>query len=438
MKNLYEKGFDILKTAIESVKPHNLLKERVIFNGEMLKIDKIYLDIRKYRKIWVLGVGKASYAMGEAILDIMGEKVEGGLICGNSDKKIVGIETFRGSHPFPDERSFLASIKMEEFIKNNIERDDLCIFLLSGGASSILCYPDFGLSIEDKSQVHRALLESGASIKEINIVRKHFSRFKGGKLSKIIPCDVINLILSDVPGDDIESIGSGPLSKDSSSWKDVKDIFKKYGLEKKVPVKITKIVELGVKGDLEETLKEEPENVRSFIIGNNLYALEKGKEEAEKIGFSTLVLTSRDGGIASELARFYSRILMEIIDSDYPCRKPCCVLAGGEAQVKIKGKGKGGRNQEFVLSFLMEMGKQKRKFLVMSVDSDGIDGPTDSSGAWINEETYEKTETLGLDPNSFLENNDSYNFFEKTGNLIRLGETSTNVSDIRIFIVLNE
>jgi len=436
MINLYRIGLEILKKAIDSVVPKNLIRKRISFNGKILKIDKNSFDTSKYRKIWILGAGKASFSMGEAILDILKSRVDGGFVCGNSERKIDGIITFRGSHPVPDERSLNASKGMENFIKENIRKDDLCLFLLSGGASSILCYPDFGLTIKEKSIVHKALLNSGADIREINIVRKHLSRFKGGKLSKIIPCDVINLILSDVPGDEIESIGSGPLSKDSSTWVDVKNIFEKYRLEGKVPSKVLEILEQGIKGELEETLKEEPKNVKSFIIGNNLYALKKGKEEAERIGFSSVILTSRDQGRASELAKFYSRILMEVLSSENPCKKPCCILAGGEAQVEVKGKGKGGRNQEFVLSTLIEMGDFSGKFLVMSVDSDGIDGPTDASGAWIDDGTFREAKKLGLDPIFHLKENDSYNFFEKTGNLIKLGETSTNVSDIRIFIAV--
>lgn len=437
MKSLYDISIHLLKMAVDSVKPENLFREKILFDGRTLRVGGSSFDIQG-RKLWILGAGKASISMAEAILEILKGRIDGGLVCGNYERKIEGILTVKGSHPLPDESSLASSREMENFIRENIKKDDLCIFLLSGGASSILCYPDFGLTINEKSFVHKALLESGASIREINIVRKHLSKFKGGKLSKIIPCETINLILSDVPGDDIESIGSSPLSKDSSTWKDVKDIFEKYELTEKVPEKILEIVESGVKGNLEETLKEEPENVKSFIIGNNLHALEKGKEEAEKLGFSTLILTSRDGGLATELSKFYSRILMEIIDSGNPCKKPCCLFAGGEAQVKVKGKGKGGRNQEFVLSFLIEMEKVKGKFLVISVDSDGIDGPTDASGAWIDEGTYEKSKRLGLEPQSFLEDNNSYNFFEKTCNLIKLGETSTNVSDIRIFLVSNE
>lgn len=437
MKSLYDRGIYILKKALDSVKPENLFREKIFFDGKNLKIEGSSFDIRK-RKLWLLGAGKASLSMAEAILEILKGRVDGGLVCGNYERKVEGIITLKGSHPVPDESSLIASKKMEEFIRENMGKDDLCIFLLSGGASSILCYPDFGLTIEEKSSIHKALLESGASIREINIVRKHLSKFKGGKLSRIIPCNVINLILSDVPGDEIESIGSGPLSKDSSTWEDVKDIFERYRLIEKVPGKILEILDLGLKGKLEESLKDEPENVKSFIIGNNLYALKRGKEEARKLGFSSLILTSRDGGMASELARFYSKILMEIIESDNPCKKPCCILAGGEAQVKVKGGGKGGRNQEFILSLLMEMRRPKVKFLAMSIDSDGIDGPTDASGAWIDEGTYERAKGLGLDPYSFLENNDSYNFFEKTGNLIKLGETSTNVSDIRIFLLSHE
>ncbi|MGQ9617398.1 MAG: glycerate kinase type-2 family protein [Candidatus Aminicenantia bacterium] len=435
MNSLLEKGILILKSAIDSVKPSNLFKEKILFDGNSIKIEGVNFELNKFRKIWILGAGKVSLDMGNGILNTLKDKVDGGLICGHKDEKIEGIDAFKGSHPLPDGRSYQASLRMKEFIKNNIKEEDLCIFLLSGGASSILCYPDFGLTIEDKFTVHRALLESGASIKEINTVRKHLSRFKGGKLAKLIPCLVLNLVISDVPGDEIESIGSGPLSMDSSRWEDVKNILKKYKLFEKIPSRVLDIIELGVEGKLEETLKEEPENVRSFIIGNNLYSLEKAKEISERLGFSTLILTSMDEGMAEELSKFYSRILLSAIYSDHPCKKPCCILAGGEAQVKVKGKGKGGRNQEFILNLLNEMRDVKRKFLFLSVDSDGIDGPTDASGAWIDENTYSLSLKLKIDPLKYLDNNDSYTFLKTTGNLIILGETSTNVSDIRIFLI---
>lgn len=435
MSKLLKEGILILKESINSVKPSTLFQERISFDKRILKIDGNSFDLEKYRNLWVLGAGKVSLSMAEEILKILKEKVSGGFVCGKEEKKIERVNTFAGSHPIPDERSYYASVKMEEFIKNNMGKDDICLFLLSGGASAMLCYPDFALTIEEKSEVHRALLESGASIKEINIVRKHLSKIKGGKLSKIIPCDVINIVLSDVPGDDLESIGSGPLSKDSSTWEDVREIFEKYRLEEKVPRKILNLIELGISGKIEETLKEEPQNVRSIIIGNNLYALKKAKDIASKLGFSTLILTSRDEGLASELAKFYGRILMEIISSSNPIKKPCCILSGGEAQVKVKGKGKGGRNQEFILNLLLEMGEAGHQFLAISVDSDGIDGLTDASGAWIDNKTLSKAISKGLDAEKHLKANDSYNFFNSTGNLIKLGMTQTNVSDIRIFII---
>ncbi len=435
MKELFNQGILILKRGIDSVKPHNLFRDRISLKGKILKINGNFFDLGQYRKIWILGAGKASLSMGRALLEILKEMVEGGLICGNKEEKIEGLYTFSGSHPLPDERSYRASLEMEMFIREKFDKEDICIFLLSGGASSLLCYPDFGVTLEEKSALHKALINCGASIEEINIVRKHFSRFKGGKLARIIPCKVINLVLSDVPGDQMESIGSGPLSRDPSTWADVKNVFEKYGLFDKVPSKISNLVEDGISGKLEETLKEDPENLISFIIGNNLYVLEKAKEKAMEFGFSPLILTSRDGGKAKDLAQFYSKILMETVNSNYPIRKPCCILAGGEAQVEVKGKGKGGRNQEFILSLLMEMKGISYPFLAMSVDSDGIDGPTDASGAWIDNETSSKALSMGLEAEKFLVENDSYTFFSKTGNLIKFGETQTNVSDVRIFLI---
>jgi glycerate-2-kinase len=371
------------------------------------------------------------------------------------------LEYVEAAHPLPDERSVKAARRALD-LASKAGVKSLVIFCISGGASSLLCLPADGIALDEKKSVTGDLLRAGASIRELNIVRKHLSGIKGGRLAKAAsPAKVINLIISDVNGDDLETIASGPTHWDSSTFAEARDVLEKYGLWASAPASVRKLVEEGVRGDEPETLKSGDavfENVHSFVIGNNLTALRGARREAERLGFEPFVLTSSDEGEARKAARDYVAFIASLACSMSAAPKPTCLVAGGELTVTVKGKGTGGRNMEFVLAALGEMRKEglgqafcgtcelpsdgggqggTRPFdwLVLSIGTDGIDGPTDAAGAWADPSTLERARELGLDLEKYLSDNDSYSFFKKTGNLIVTGPTGTNVCDVRIFLL---
>ena len=315
--------------------------------------------------------------------------------------------------------------------------EDLAIILISGGGSALMVKPLEGISVEDKKRVTKLLLASGANISEINTVRKHLSKIKGGNLARVIfPGSIINLAISDVIGNSLEDIISGPTYWDSTTFYDAYSVLKKYKIWDKVPLSVQKTILRGIKGEVLETPKKTFkifEKTSSFIIGNNRIALESAMRKAQKLGFDTEILTDSDSGEARERAIYYTSIFKKLIQSE----KSICLLSGGELTVTLKGKGKGGRNQEFILACLIEMSKisTDKNWLIASIGTDGIDGPTDAAGAWVTPEILKKAKKLNLNPIEYLNNNDSYNFFSQTGGLIKTGPTKTNVMDIRIFLV---
>ncbi|MEW6456655.1 MAG: glycerate kinase [Acidobacteriota bacterium] len=431
----------ILKESLKAINPEFLIKKKIVIKKGNLIIKESQFPLNSFKNIWILGAGKASIPMAKGLTEILNERITGGFLIRSEKIKSFSpkITIEKGSHPVPDGKSLYAALEMEKFIKSNIRKNDLVFFLLSGGASSLMAYPDHGISIEEKANLTRSLLESGADINEINAIRKHVSKFKGGKLARYLyPVRVFNLILSDVIENRIDSIGSGPLVADSSTWKDCWKIFKKHKLLELLPEKIRKIFEKGKQGKLKETPKKGNkifDNIYNFIIGKNLDALKAANEEAIKHKFNSSILTSSDRGEAKEVAKLYGAIIKEIVYSDNPVKKPACIISGGELTVTVKGKGKGGRNQEFILALLNELKELQGEFLCMSIGTDGIDGPTDAAGAWIDHKTWKAIKKKRLNPEKFLSNNDSYNFFKNSGNLIITGKTFTNVGDMRIFLI---
>ncbi|MEN8154613.1 MAG: MOFRL family protein, partial [Acidobacteriota bacterium] len=316
----------------------------------------------------------------------------------------------------------------------------LVIALITGGASSMVLSPPPGAGPEDATGLNKILIDSGAEISEINCVRKHFSTLKGGQLAALIyPAEIFILALSDTISSSPADIGSGMFSPDPTSYRDAMDILERYRLIKKAGEKAIKHLEAGIRGDIPETPTPGAKifkNNRFLIAGDNLTALNAGANMGAKLGFETRLLEQSDSGDTKKAAKKYAVMIKNIIKNRKPGQHPILILAGGELTVKVKGEGKGGRNQEFILTILKELKDIKHPFFISSIGTDGIDGPTDAAGAWINERTIKK---IGKDPEiiitKYLKNNDSYNFFDKTGNLIRTGPTKTNVMDIRMFLI---
>jgi glycerate-2-kinase len=293
------------------------------------------------------------------------------------------------------------------------------------------------ISLDDLQQLSKVLLKCSATIHEINCVRKHISKIKGGQLARYIhPAGCITLALSDVIGDDLSVIASGPTNPDNSTFDDALNIFKKYDIEGEIPLSIIKHLQNGASGIIPETPKPADkvfEGVHNLVIGNNRLALNTARDTAESLGYNTLVLTSMLQGEAKEIAQVLAAIIREIQETDTPIKKPACFLLGGEPTVQIIADGKGGRNQELCLALALT--DIKKPFLFTSCGTDGTDGPTDAAGAVISHETLEKAETKGFHARDYLLNNDAYNFFDPLGLLIKTGPTGTNVMDILFALI---
>jgi glycerate 2-kinase len=300
-----------------------------------------------------------------------------------------------------------------------------------------------GLALDDKSWVARGLMLRAADITELNVVRKHLSAIKGGRLAEAAhPATVLNLVISDVAGDDMSTIASGASYWDSSTYGDVRRILEKFDLWDEAPALVRKIVEDGCAGLIPETPKKgHPafERVSSFVMGNNATAIEAARRKAEELGFETIVAPSPDSGEARITAKAWAGRLIDLA-AQFPSRaRPLCVIGGGELTVKVKGSGRGGRNQEFALTILSELARsdrasalEGRDWLVASLGTDGIDGNSDAAGAWISPETLRRARELGLNMGGFLDDNDSNTFFSRAGGLIVTGPTGTNVMDLRL------
>jgi hydroxypyruvate reductase len=339
-------------------------------------------------------------------------------------------------HPLPDRRGWKATREMVRELNGHNE-NDLILFLVSGGGSALFCSPVPGITLRQKKTLTRALLFSGASIEEMNAVRKHLSLVKGGQSARLsYPARVIVLGLSDVVGDPWEVIASGPFYPDPSTFTDVKAILIKYRLWNSLPPAVRSHLNRGLRGQIPDTPKEEDkifQRVRHVLFGNNLLALRAAKARAEALGFPTLILTSRWAGDTHEAARAHGAIIREVLTSHHPLAPPCCILSGGETTLKVTGTGKGGRNTEMALVLAREIAGLTGVRAVC-LATDGTDGPTDAAGAWVSGKTCDQARRLGLSPAAFLERNDSYSFFQALKQLILTGPTRSNVMDVRIIL----
>jgi hydroxypyruvate reductase len=323
-------------------------------------------------------------------------------------------------------------------IASSAGEKDLVLCLVSGGGSALLPLPVEGVNLQEKQETTKALLACGATIHEVNAVRKHMSRVKGGGLARAMhPATLISLILSDVIGDDLDVIASGPTVPDLSSFQDCMNILNKYGIRDMIPETVLTHIQKGIEGRVPETPKSgDPvfTNTESVIIASNLACVLAAEEKAQNLGYYTLVLSTMIEGETREVAGVHIAIAKEILKTGRPVSPPACVLSGGETTVTITGRGLGGRNQEFVLAGAMALNGGEG-IVVLSAGTDGTDGPTDAAGAIADGQTIQRAEGLGLKPSDFLSKNDSYHFFQKLEDLVKTGPTNTNVMDLRILLV---
>lgn len=391
-------------------------------------------------RLLVIGFGKASCQMAEAVKDNIAYLIDTGIVitkyghCPSSyqSKKIRAVEA---GHPVPDENGLHGTNSIIGLLKN-ADENTLVLCLISGGGSALLVAPYGVISLSEKQRVTELLLRAGADIRELNTVRKHISRVKGGRLAEIAsPAHIFSLILSDVVGDRLDIIASGPTSPDTTTYNDAIQVLKKYGLTG-IPESVSDVLLKGADGFLPETPKEESmvfEKVRNVIIGNNRKALEAAKRRSESLGFTTEIISSQITGEAREVGRWLARKALEIQRGGHG-GKPLCIISGGETTVTVKGNGTGGRNMELALAFALEI-EGAGGITLLSAGSDGTDGPTDAAGAIVNGQTIERARTGGLDPQGYLEDNDSYNVFKKIDGLFITGPTGTNVMDIQVLVI---
>ena len=373
--------------------------------------------------------------MAQAAERVLGRRITAGLVNVKygSTAKLRRIELNPCGHPLPDESGVAGSARIAE-IAARAEAGDLVLCLISGGASALLPLPAGPITLAEKQATTSLLLACGATIHEINAVRKHLSRIKGGQLARLAaPATVESLLLSDVIGDDLDVIGSGPTAPDASTFAGALAILEKFDLVGRVPAAVRNRLQQGVRGELPETPKPgDPlfRGVRNVLVGNNRLALDAAARRARALGFRTLVLSSEIQGETREIARMHAAIAREIVSTSRPVKAPACIITGGETTVTLHGDGKGGRNQEFVLAAALEIAGL-RHVVVFSAGTDGSDGPTDAAGAIADGDTLRRNpEAI-----SYLNRNDSYHYFQPLGDLVMTGATNTNVMDVRILLV---
>ncbi|MBI3329830.1 MAG: glycerate kinase, partial [Nitrospinae bacterium] len=390
----------------------------------------------------VVGMGKAGAAMAAALEEVLGERISGGhiIVKYGHGAPLRRVTLHEAGHPIPDESGVRAAHTLIESVRG-CGPQELIICLISGGGSALSPAPSDGITLAEKQEMTRMLLACGATIHDINALRKHISQLKGGQLARLAsPATLITLVLSDVVGDSLDVIASGPTVADSSTFADCLDILQRYHLVDRVPAAIRRRLEAGAEGVIAETPKPgDPvfDRVQTVIVGRNLQALEAASYQAAALGYQALILSSAIEGETREAAKVHAGIAKEVIASGHPLPAPACILSGGETTVTLQGQGEGGRNQEFVLAMALEI-RELCGIAVLSAGTDGTDGPTDAAGAVADWTTCARAERLGLQARVSLANNDAYPFFARLGDLLLTGPTQTNVMDVRIMLMRSE
>jgi len=433
-------ALESLEAAVKAVDPKQIIKSKLNLKNSILYVGEHSFDLGRFKNVYVIGGGKASGLMANALEQVLGKHITRGIVnVPRGDKaKTNIIKLHAASHPIPDETGVQGTTQMLK-IAEKANEDDLIICLISGGGSSLMPLPRGEISVADKREITNALLKCGATINEINTVRKHISEFKGGWLAKkAYPATILNLILSDVLSDPLDFIASGPTVPDSTTFSDAVKVLKKYVLWNKTPKTVQKVLSDGEKGLIPETPKANDDafkKVFNVVVGNNRLASQTACKQLELDGLNTFLLTATLEGEARHVGTMLSSIASEMISSGNPVSRPAGVVVGGETTVTVTGKGLGGRNQEIALAATLKL-KNVDGVVIASLSTDGIDGPTDAAGAIVDGKTLKKAKKKGLIPEEYLSRNDSYNFFSKIGDLIFTGPTGTNVNDVSAIVVL--
>lgn len=438
LKRLRKDAFLIFEAGLNAASATDAVLKALILEGEILRIGKREYDLSSYAQMYLLGGGKASADMAIAVHEILGDRIAAGVVSVPHGRggKAGKIRLLEASHPEPDESGVENTEEILRVAKR-AGREDLVLCVISGGGSSLLVAPVDDISLADMVEMNRALLMCGATIKEINTIRKHVSTIKGGRLARqIYPASLVTLVISDVVGNDLESIASGPTVPDTTTFEECLKVIEKYALRGRIPDTILQHLRKGADGMVEENVKEGDEafkNSHSVVVASNSTAVKAASAKAKKMGYGVVSLLDFVMGDTHDAVQSHVQLAKKVLTKSHPVAPPACIVSGGETTVKVRGHGKGGRNQEFVLS--AAAGIEGLPVTVLSVGTDGIDGSTDAAGAICDGKTAGRARRLGLDAVSYLRNNDSYNFFAQLGDLVMIGPTGTNVSDMHIIMV---
>lgn len=439
-RRLRDDACSILEAALEAVDPEQAIYNALKIDGNILSFEGGSVDLSKINRVIVVGGGKAGGLMAKAVEKLLGEHIESGLVnILEGTEKAVSLKRIKlhgAQHPVPSQTGVEGVRQMLELTEGLVE-DDLVITLISGGGSALMPYPAEDISLDDLQSITGSLLKAGATINELNAVRKHLSAFKGGQLARHCgPAVVVSLILSDVIGDPLDIIASGPTAPDTSSFIEARTVLERYGLWNDAPENIKTRINRGFEGTISDTPKEDDlvfNKVHNILIANNAIAATAAKQKAESLGYDSLILSTYIEGEARLVGEMLTGIAKEITKRDQPLKKPAAMIIGGETTVSVKGNGLGGRNMEVALG--ASLGLDGFSCLVAALGTDGIDGPTKSAGAFVDGYTLSRSSMKGLDPEKYLDDNDSFNFFKELEDNILTGPTGTNVNDLSLILV---
>jgi glycerate 2-kinase len=429
----------LIARGLDAVDAKRAVARAISRNGEELVIGRRRYDLRRYERVLVLGAGKATASMAQAVEQRLGSRLQGGFVVVKHGhvaptKRIVVAEA---GHPVPDRSGQRAAARLCAMAAE-LGRRDLLIVLLSGGASSLLPAPVPGVTLADKQRTTQELLRCGASIREINTVRKHLSRIKGGRLAELTKATVVTVILSDVLGDDLSAIASGPTAPDPTTYQGAVEILKRYRIWQTVPQRVRRHLDHGCQGLASETPKPGSSlfrRVHHYIVGNNVAAVTALTRAAREASLRTLVHTLALTGEARDEGQRFGALARKIAREGKPLQKPCCVVAGGETTVTVTGKGRGGRAQEFAAAAALEIAGLD-KVWVVAIGTDGTDGPTDAAGAVVDGHTVARAKRLSVDLKRALTRHNTYPALKRLHQLIVTGPTGTNVNDLYLLLVL--
>jgi hydroxypyruvate reductase/glycerate 2-kinase len=428
----------VFATAVAAVQPARLIANAVYLQGDTLRVlDTEYL-LQPGRKIYIFGSGKASAGMAGRLLALLATRVGGGVIVTNmaAGDGLFPLVTVQGSHPVPDAESIRADDLLIDGL-SALEKDDFFIYLLSGGSSALVEKPVNSISLAEMQETTRVLLKSNVPIQEINAVRKHLSLVKGGRLGQCTRASGIVLVISDVIGDDLSVIGSGPFYRDRTTYQLCYEILQRGWVWDRIPTAVQTLITSGVKGLVPETPREQNISIRHFLLGTNRIALEQACHAAEEAGLYCRILSASLDGEARQAGQDLVTLARDVSRRKKGFKLPACLLFGGETTVTVHGPGRGGRNQELALAALATIGKMDN-ILLLSGGTDGIDGNSSAAGAIADSGFFREAQRQGLSIEHFLTENDSNTFFVKVGGLLETGPTGTNVMDITLLIIDKE